>query len=147
MRACIQRVKHAHVTVDGHVVGRIGPGVLVLLGVCHSDGPDECLWLAQKIATLRIFPNEAGKMSLSIKDLGYQALVVSQFTLYGNARNGRRPDFTEAAPPTVADPLYHKFVALLEHELGSKVPTGQFGAMMDVHLLNDGPVTLIIDTL
>lgn len=133
-------------TVDGDVVGAIEGGLLILLGVTDGDGPEQSKWLANKVAGLRIFRDEDGKMNRSLLDCGGQALVVSQFTLYGDCRKGRRPSFVKAAHPTVAEPLYERFcVDLLD--LGvSEVERGIFGAMMDVRLLNDGPVTLILDT-
>ncbi len=145
MRAVVQRVSEASVTVDGRVVGAIGRGFLVLLGVTHGDGEAEALWLARKIAGLRIFEDEAGKFNRSLADVGGAMLVVSQFTLYGDARKGRRPSFTDAARPEHAEPLCDRFVELLRAE-GVPVETGVFGAMMAVQLVNDGPVTLWLDT-
>jgi D-tyrosyl-tRNA(Tyr) deacylase len=145
MRAVIQRVSRASVTVDGAVVGAIGRGFLVLLGVTHSDGRAEAEWLARKIAGLRLFEDGAGKMNLGLADVGGVVLVVSQFTLYGDARKGRRPDFLQAARPEHAEPLVDYVVARLRDE-GVRVETGQFRAMMLVELVNDGPVTLWLDT-
>ena len=146
MRAVIQRVTEASVTVDGEVVGEIEAGLLILLGVTDGDGPEQCLWLARKIAGLRIFADADGKMNRSLTDCGGAALVVSQFTLYGDCRKGRRPSFAHAAHPSLAEPLYEQFcVALLDVGV-TLVERGVFGAMMDVRLLNDGPVTLILDT-
>lgn len=145
MRAVVQRVSEASVTVEGRVVGAIGCGFLVLLGVTHADGQEEAVWLAHKIAGLRIFEDNAGKFNRSLADVEGAALVVSQFTLYGDARKGRRPSFTAAARPEHAEPLCDRFVALLRAE-GVAVETGVFGAMMAVHLVNDGPVTLWLDT-
>ncbi|MCB0247352.1 MAG: D-tyrosyl-tRNA(Tyr) deacylase [Anaerolineae bacterium] len=145
MRAVVQRVSEASVTVDGRTVGAIGRGFLVLLGVTHVDGEAEAVWLARKIAGLRIFEDEAGKFNRSLADVDGAVLVVSQFTLYGDARKGRRPSFTEAARPEHAEPLCDLFVDLLRAE-GVAVETGIFGAMMAVHLVNDGPVTLLLDT-
>ena len=145
MRAVVQRVSEASVTVDGRTVGAIGRGFLVLLGVTHVDGEAEAVWLARKIAGLRIFEDEAGKFNRSLADVDGAVLVVSQFTLYGDARKGRRPSFTEAARPEHAGPLCDLFVDLLRAE-GVAVETGIFGAMMAVHLVNDGPVTLLLDT-
>ncbi len=145
MKACIQRVRCASVHVDGHVIGSIDQGVLILLGITQKDTSKESAWLAQKIASLRIFPDDKGKMHLSIKDLGLEALVISQFTLYGNCEEGRRPNFTQAAPPSHAEPLYHQFIDFLEKKLEKKVATGSFGAKMEVHLVNDGPVTLLLE--
>ena len=127
------------------MVGRIGRGFLVLLGVTHSDGPAEADWLARKIAGLRIFEDAAGKMNLGLADVGGAVLVVSQFTLYGDARKGRRPDFLQAARPEVAEPLIDYFVSQLRGQ-GITVATGQFRAAMDVELVNEGPVTLWLDT-
>jgi D-tyrosyl-tRNA(Tyr) deacylase len=145
MRAVIQRVSRAAVTVEGEVVGAIGRGFLVLLGVTHSDGRAEADWLARKIAGLRIFEDDAGKMNLGLADVGGAVLVVSQFTLYGDARKGRRPDFLQAARPEVAEPLIEYFVAQLRDQ-GLTMATGRFRAMMNVDLINEGPVTLWLDT-
>lgn len=145
MRALVQRVSQASVTVDGRVVGAIGRGLLVLLGVTHSDGAAEAAWLARKIAGLRIFADEAGKFNLALADVAGAVLVVSQFTLYGDAHQGRRPSFTAAARPEHAEPLCDHFVELLRVE-GLPVETGVFGASMAVQLVNDGPVTLWLDT-
>jgi len=145
LRTVIQRVSRAAVTVDGQVVGAIGRGFLVLVGVTHSDGQPEADWLARKVAGLRIFEDEAGKMNLGLADVGGAVLVVSQFTLYGDARKGRRPDFIQAARPEQAEPLVYYFVAQLRGQ-GLPVATGRFRAMMQVELVNDGPVTLWLDT-
>ncbi len=145
MRAVVQRVSEASVAVEGQVVGAIGRGFLVLLGVTHSDGEAEAASLARKIAGLRIFEDAAGKFNLALSDVGGAVLVVSQFTLYGDARRGRRPSFTDAARPEQAEPLCACFVNCLADE-GLAVQTGRFGAMMAVHLVNDGPVTLWLDT-
>ena len=144
MRALLQCVSRASVTVDGRVVGRIGRGFVVLLGVTHGDGRPEAEWVASKIAGLRVFEDEAGKMNLSLSDVGGELLVVSQFTLYGDARKGRRPSFTDAAAPHHAEPLVDLFVELLR-DAGFTVATGVFGAHMDVEIHNDGPVTLLIE--
>ena len=146
MRAVIQRVRHARVTVDGDVTGEIGPGILVLLGVEADDTEQDGAWLAAKIANLRIFADDAGKMNDSLIDIAGGALVVSQFTLYGDCRKGRRPSFVGAAPPAHAEPLYERFCVQIAEAGVVQVERGIFGAMMDVELLNDGPVTLIIDT-
>jgi len=146
MRAVLQRVREASVKVDGEVVGAIGPGLLVLLGLAPSDSSPEVKWMAKKIASLRIFRDESGRMNLSALDQGLSILVVSQFTLYGDCRKGRRPSFQRAAPPEQAEPLYEAFCLALEEEGIHSVQKGRFGAMMDVALLNDGPVTLIIDS-
>ena len=145
MRAVVQRVSQASVTVDEQVVGAIGRGFLVLLGVTHDDGEAEAAWLVRKIAGLRIFEDEEGKFNRAPADVDGAVLVVSQFTLYGDARKGRRPSFTEAARPEQAEPLCDRFVELLRAE-GIAVETGIFGAMMAVSLVNDGPVTLLLDT-
>ena len=144
MRALIQRVSHASVTVDGRVTGRIGRGFVVLLGITHGDGRAEADWLAGKIVGLRVFDDEAGKMNLSLSDVGGALLVVSQFTLYGDARKGRRPSFTDAAVPDAAEPLVDYFVETLR-DAGFTVATGVFGAHMDVEIHNDGPVTMMIE--
>lgn len=145
MRAVIQRVSSARVEVDSQRVGEIGRGLLILLGVEQGDGADDARYLAEKSAQLRIFEDEAGKMNLSLADVGGQALVVSQFTLLADCRKGRRPGFSRAALPELADALYQQFVALLR-ERGLTVATGIFQAEMQVHLVNDGPVTLLLDS-
>jgi D-tyrosyl-tRNA(Tyr) deacylase len=145
MRAVVQRVREASVEVDGFLVGEISHGFLVLLGVTHSDGKEEAAWLARKIAGLRVFDDDEGKFNLSLDDMGGAVLVVSQFTLYGNARKGRRPSFTDAARPEHAEPLVAYFADCLRKE-GLTVATGVFAAKMAVRLVNDGPVTLWLDT-
>ncbi len=145
MRACIQRVSEAHVTVDGAETGRIGRGLVVLLGVGHDDGAAEASWLAEKIVGLRVFEDDAGKMNRSLAEVGGGMLVVSQFTLYGDCRRGRRPSFTDAAPPELAEELYEAFVEVVRRA-GIEIATGRFREHMMVSLLNDGPVTLWIDT-
>jgi len=146
MRVILQRVRQGRVTVDDKIVGQIGPGYVILLGVTHGDGPVEVKKLAEKIAHLRVFEDDQGKMNLSALDTGAEMLVVSQFTLYADARRGRRPSFTDAAPPEIAEPLVIQFVNYLQ-ELGiKKVATGVFGAYMLVDIENDGPVTIILDT-
>ena len=145
MRALIQRVSEASVTVDGRVTGTIGQGFLVFLGVTHTDGEAEAAYLARKIAGLRVFEDDAGKMNRSLADVDGSVLAVSQFTLYGNVRKGRRPSFIDAARPEQADPLYQRFCELLR-EQGVHVETGVFQAEMKVSLINDGPVTLWMDT-
>ncbi|MDM7323815.1 MAG: D-aminoacyl-tRNA deacylase [Thermus sp.] len=145
MRAVVQRVTEASVEVDGEEVGRIGLGVLVLLGVGQGDTVEEAHYLARKIVNLRIFQDEAGKMNLSLKEVGGEVLLVSQFTLYADVRKGNRPSFVKAAPPDVGKRLYEAAIeAFLEQ--GVHVETGVFGAHMRVHLVNDGPVTLILDS-
>jgi D-tyrosyl-tRNA(Tyr) deacylase len=144
MRAVVQRVRKASVSVEGEVVGDIGRGLVVLLGVTHDDGEEEARFLAKKIGNLRVFADHQGKFNLSALEAGAEALVVSQFTLYGDTQKGRRPSFTKAAPSQVAEPLVEKFVAFLEEE-GLHVEKGVFGAMMLVEIHNDGPVTIILD--
>lgn len=146
MRVLLQRVSNASVTIEGKVKSRIGPGILILLGIEHEDGQEDIDWLVKKLITLRIFEDPDGKMNLSIMDAGGDALVVSQFTLHARVKKGTRPSFDKAARPDVAIPLYEKFVADLGAALGKDVPTGEFGAMMDVGLVNDGPVTIWIDS-
>ncbi len=147
MVALVQRVTHASVEVDGETVGSIGGGLLLLLGVHQDDTEEEGAWLARKCANLRIFPDVDGKMNRSLKDTRGAALVVSQFTLYGDTSRGNRPSFERAAGPEKAERLYDGFVELLDEQLGTVVETGVFGAMMDVHLTNDGPVTLWVERL
>jgi D-tyrosyl-tRNA(Tyr) deacylase len=144
MRAVVQRVSQASVSVDGEVVGSIGRGVVILIGVTQGDGEAEARFLANKVANLRIFADGGGKFNRSALDVNGEALVVSQFTLYGDARKGRRPSFVHAAPPEVAEPLIERFVSFLE-ENGLHVETGVFGAMMMVKIHNDGPVTIILE--
>ena len=145
MRAIVQRVREASVTVDEKTVGAIGAGLLILIGVTHDDDESDARYLAQKIATLRIFEDAAGKFNLSALDVSAAALVVSQFTLYADARRGRRPDFIDAARPEVAEPLIARFIARLR-EQGLPVETGVFQARMLVKIFNDGPVTIILDS-
>lgn len=145
MRAVVQRVKRASVTIDNEVTGAIQEGLLVLLGVAPSDSPGEAQWLADKIVDLRIFSDAEGKMNLGVADAGGNMLVVSQFTLYGDCRKGRRPSFVGAAPPEQAEPLYEAFIAAVRAR-GVLAATGRFGANMQVELVNDGPVTLLLDT-
>jgi D-aminoacyl-tRNA deacylase len=145
MRACVQRVSEAHVTVEGTETGRIGRGLVVLLGVGHNDGDAEVRWLAEKIVGLRVFEDDGGKMNLSLADVGGGMLVISQFTLYGDCRRGRRPSFTDAASPELAERLYETFVSEVR-KAGVEVGTGRFREHMMVSLVNDGPVTLWIDT-
>jgi D-tyrosyl-tRNA(Tyr) deacylase len=144
MRAVVQRVSKASVSVDGEVVGAIGPGLVVFAGVTHHDGDEEARFLAAKIAHLRIFADAEGKFNRSALDVGGEALVISQFTVYGDARKGRRPNFVQAAPPEVAQPLIERLVSFLREE-GLRVETGVFGAMMMVETHNDGPVTIILE--
>lgn len=145
MRAVVQRVREASVSVDDRIIGEIGIGLAVLVGVTNDDTENDARFLAQKIATLRIFEDADGKFNRSALDVGAGALVISQFTLYADTRRGRRPDFLAAARPEVAEPLIERFVALLR-EQGLPVQTGQFQARMLVKIFNDGPVTLIVDS-
>ena len=145
MRAVIQRVSQASVTVAGEVIGQIGRGVLVLLGVADDDTEDDVIYLAGKIAGLRLFEDDAGKMNRSLADVGGKMLVVSQFTLLGDCRKGRRPSFIHAARPEQADELYRSFIAEVKGQ-GIEVETGRFHQHMDVELINDGPVTLLVDS-
>ena len=145
MRAVLTRVKSASVTIDGKVNGKIGRGFLILLGVGPEDTEKECRYLAEKALGLRIFTDENDKMNLGLADIGGEVLVVSQFTLYGNCRKGRRPSFTEAAGPELGNAMYEKFLQYCE-ELGCPPQHGEFGADMAVESINDGPVTLILDT-
>jgi len=144
MRVLLQRVSRAEVRVEGRTAGAIGAGFLLLVGFTHTDSEGQLVWMADKIGGLRLFADAAGKMNLGLADVGGAVLVVSQFTLYGDAEKGRRPSFIDAARPDVAALLYDKFVLLLR-ERGLQVETGEFGAMMDVELVNDGPVTLWLD--
>ena len=144
VRVLLQRVSRAHVTVDGRETGRINTGFVVLVGFTHGDGDEQVHWMAEKVVGLRLFADTEGKMNLAISDVGGSLLVVSQFTLYGDAQKGRRPSFIQAAHPDAAVPLYEKFVAALR-ERAVPVATGEFGAMMQVELVNDGPVTLSLE--
>ena len=145
MRAVVQRVRRARVTVDDQVVGEVGKGLLVLLGVAHDDTKADADYLAPKIASLRIFDDNEGKMNLSLKEINGGLLVVSQFTLYGDVRRGLRPSWSDAAPPEVAEPLYEYFVESSRKLIG-QVETGSFRKMMQVELINDGPVTILLDS-
>ena len=145
MRAVVQRVTRARVVIDGETVGEVGRGLLVLLGVTHDDTAEAAAWLADKVVGLRIFNDADGKMNQGVADVGGGVLVVSQFTLYGDCQKGRRPSFIDAARPEVAVPLYEAFVNAVK-ALGVPAATGRFGAMMQVELVNDGPVTLIVDS-
>jgi D-tyrosyl-tRNA(Tyr) deacylase len=146
MRAVVQRVSEASVTIGGTVRDRIGPGLLVLLGIETADEQTDVAWLSGKLARLRIFNDEAGLMNRSVRDIGGEALVISQFTLHARTKKGNRPSFMAAARPEVAVPLYEAFLAQLERDLGRRVARGEFGADMKVALVNDGPVTLFLDT-
>lgn len=145
MKSVIQRVSQASVTIDNAVVGEIQKGFMILLGITHTDTEKDVKWMVDKITGLRVFEDENGKMNLSLEDVEGELLIVSQFTLYGDARKGRRPSFIDAARPEKAIPLYEKFVEMAR-EKGVKVATGEFGADMKVSLINDGPVTLIVDS-
>lgn len=145
MIALVQRVQSASVVVDGETVGAISGGLLVLLGVCRGDSDAEGAWLADRVARLRVFPDDEGRMNRSLLDTGGDALVVSQFTLAGTLDKGTRPSFTRAAAPDLARDLYERFIAHLDAALGRPVPTGRFAAHMEVHLVNDGPVTLWLE--
>lgn len=144
MRALIQRVSEASVTIEGECVGRIGPGIVILLGITDTDSDREVEVLAKKCANLRIFEDEEGKMNLSLLEVGGAALIISQFTLYGDCSRGRRPSYTAAARPETANPLYEKFICETR-KFGIKTETGRFGAMMEVDIQNSGPVTLLVE--
>ncbi|MFH2039020.1 MAG: D-aminoacyl-tRNA deacylase [Chloroflexota bacterium] len=144
MRALLQRITHARVSVEGEIIAECGPGLVILLGIGQTDGEAQAAFLAQKIATLRIFEDEAGKFNLSILDVSAEAIVVSQFTLYADAQKGRRPSFTDAALPEVASPLVDRFVELLTAQ-GVPTQKGEFGAHMLVEIHNDGPVTIWLE--
>ncbi len=146
MRAVIQRVANADVVVEGKLIANIGPGLLVLLGIENADGEEDIEWLAKKIANLRIFNDESGVMNRSLLETAGDIIVVSQFTLHAATKKGNRPSYIKAAKPDIAIPIYEEFVEQLEKLLGKKVGTGVFGADMKVSLLNDGPVTIVIDT-
>ncbi|HLW14906.1 MAG TPA: D-aminoacyl-tRNA deacylase [Flavobacteriaceae bacterium] len=146
MRVVIQRVQSANVKIADVVVGEIESGILVLLGIEEADTEEDMDWLVRKISRIRIFDDTDGVMNLSLLDTGKQALVVSQFTLHASTKKGNRPSYIKAAKPETAEPMYKKFVKALEKEIGKPVPTGEFGAMMQVSLINDGPVTIIIDS-
>ena len=145
MRAVVQRVLRAKVSVNNDVVGQIGPGMLVLLAAGEGDGPEQVRWMVDKLTGLRVFSDEAGKMNLGLDQVKGEMLVVSQFTLYGDCRKGKRPSYTAAAPPEQAKQLYLDFIQAVRNR-GISVQEGVFGAMMEVELVNDGPVTLIVDT-
>ncbi|HKA90849.1 MAG TPA: D-aminoacyl-tRNA deacylase [Haliangiales bacterium] len=146
MRAVVQRVSRAEVRVDGNVVGRIGPGLVVLVGAGKGDGPADVEQLADKVVNLRIFEDDAGKMNRSLLEVGGGLLAVSQFTLFGDARKGRRPSFVDALEPAAAEALYEAFVAKVRAAGVAPVATGRFGAMMEVELVNAGPVTILLDS-
>lgn len=146
MIAVIQRVSQASVTIDGQVKGAIGTGFMILLGITHTDAKEDIDWLSKKIVGMRIFNDEEGKMNLDLKAVGGSILLISQFTLHASTKKGNRPSFLEAAKPDIAVPLYEQMITQLSADLGHPVQTGEFGADMKVSLLNDGPVTIIIDT-
>lgn len=145
MKVVLQRVSRAEVRVDGAVIGSVGRGHLLLVGFTDGDGADQIDWMADKIVGLRVFPDDEGRMNRSLSDIDGELLVVSQFTLYGDVRKGRRPSFVNAAPPDVAIPLYEAFVRALQDRGVERVETGEFGASMEVDLVNDGPVTLVLE--
>lgn len=145
MRVLVQRVSSARVSVEGEITGRIGPGLLLFVGIHDDDREVELEWMAKKCAHLRVFEDEGGRMNRSLVDTRMEALVVSQFTLYGDVRKGNRPSFHGAGAPAQAEAQCQRFVELLERQLGRPVPTGRFGAMMKVSLINDGPVTLLLE--
>jgi D-tyrosyl-tRNA(Tyr) deacylase len=145
MRVVLQRVSEGSVSIAGEVVGEIGPGFVLLVGFTGEDGEAELRWMAEKILGLRVFSDDEGKMNLSLQDVGGDLLVISQFTLYGDTRKGRRPSFVHAANPDLAIPLYHRFMELLREAAPGRVESGEFGAMMDVALVNAGPVTLVLE--
>lgn len=146
MRAVIQRVSKASVTIDGSMHGQIGTGLLVLLGIEDADTPEDIEWLSSKVVNLRIFDDAAGVMNESVKDKNGDILLVSQFTLHASTKKGNRPSYIKASKPDIAIPLYEKMIQQLTNDLGREIKTGSFGADMKVELLNDGPVTIIIDT-
>ncbi|MFP4623742.1 MAG: D-aminoacyl-tRNA deacylase [Gemmatimonadota bacterium] len=145
MRVVLQRVSRGEVRIGDEVAGRIDRGFVVLAGFAPGDDEETLAWMAEKIVGLRLFADDDGRMNLALGDVGGRLLVVSQFTLYGDARKGRRPSFIGAAPPERAIPLYERFLALLEERVPGRVASGEFGAMMDVELVNDGPVTLVLE--
>ena len=146
MRAVIQRVSFSKVEVEGEIAGEIPQGLMVLLGITHEDNEDDIAWMIKKITQLRIFNDEAEKVNLSVQDVGGDILVISQFTLYANAKKGNRPSYIRSAPPDISIPLYEKFLEQLRVSFSGKVATGEFGASMQVSLLNNGPVTIILDS-
>jgi D-aminoacyl-tRNA deacylase len=146
MIAVIQRVKNASVTIEGKLHSKIGVGLLILLGIGQDDTQEDIDWLSKKIVQMRIFSDSEQKMNLSVQDVGGDILLVSQFTLFASTKKGNRPSFIEAARPEIAIPLYEKSIAIFSQELGKPIQTGEFGADMQVNLLNDGPVTIIIDS-
>ena len=145
MRVVLQRVSRAEVRIAGRVTGAIGRGYVLLAGFAPTDDEDVLTWMADKVTALRLFPDDQGRMNRALHDVDGDVLVVSQFTLYGDTRKGRRPSFIDAAPPELAVPLYERFIALLRERAPARVDTGEFGAMMEVDLVNDGPVTLLLE--
>ena len=146
MRVVIQRVSHASVKVEGSITGTIGAGLLVLLGIEDADGEDDIQWLSNKIVNLRIFNDEKGVMNISVKDIAGNILLISQFTLHASTKKGNRPSYIKASKPDIAIPIYEKMIEQLSIDLGKQIQTGIFGADMKIELLNDGPVTIVIDT-
>jgi len=146
MRAVVQKVVEAHITINGITEKQIGAGLLVLLGIEASDGPEDIEWLSGKISRLRVFPDANGLMNLSLLDTGGSLMIVSQFTLHASTRKGNRPSYIKAAPPEIAIPIYEDFIGKMEQDISKPVETGEFGAHMKIRLTNDGPVTIIIDT-
>ena len=146
MKIVLQRCSRAEVRIDGEITGKIGRGFVVLVGITHNDTREDADFLAKKVAGMRVFEDAEGKMNLSLAEVGGQILSISQFTLYGNARKGNRPSFVEAARPEVAEPLYEYFNQVLREQYGLQVETGRFGANMQVDFVNDGPVTIIVDS-
>jgi D-tyrosyl-tRNA(Tyr) deacylase len=146
MRVVIQRVSEASVTIESKIVGSIQKGLMILVGIEEADNDEDIIWLSNKIVNLRIFPDSAGVMNVSAKEMNADLLVVSQFTLHASTKKGNRPSYIKAAKPEIAIPLYEKFLKQLELDLGKKIQTGKFGADMKVSLINNGPVTIIIDT-
>lgn len=145
MRVVLQRVSRAEVRIDGAVRGRIGTGFCLLVGIHRDDGEDQLAWMADKIVSLRLFADEEGKMNRGLEDVAGELLVISQFTLYADTRKGRRPSFIDAAPPELAIPRYERFITLLRERAPGAVATGEFGALMELELVNDGPVTLVLE--
>ena len=145
MRVVLQRASSGNVTIAGEVVGKIGPGLVLLVGFTHEDDESKLTWMAEKVIGLRVFNDDKGKMNRSLEDVSGDLLVVSQFTLYGDTRKGRRPSFVKASVPDQAIPLYERFLELLRARAPGRVESGEFGAMMDVALVNDGPVTLVLE--
>ena len=146
MRAVLQKVSNACVTIDNRITGKIGKGLMILIGIEETDSREDIEWLSGKISRLRIFPDENGTMNLSVRDISGEALVVSQFTLHASTKKGNRPSYIKAAKPETAIPIYESFIKLLSEDIERTIQTGEFGAMMQVSLVNDGPVTIILDS-